>query len=313
LHMIPVLLGISFLSFLLMELAPGDYLDTLRLNPQISAEQIDKMRVQFALDRPWYVRYSHWLGNAATLNFGESFQYRVPVTQLIGDRLFNTFIVAFASTLFSWSIAIPLGVLAAIYKDSIFDRIAGFLAFAALSLPELFLALLALWVALATGLFPVGGLYGVDYDYLSPVGKALDLLHHLILPTLVLGIGGIASLMRLMRGNFIETMRAEYVTSAKAKGLSDFAVYFKHVFRNAINPLITVFGYSLSGLLSGAFLVENVMSLPGLGRLTVEAFFAKDYYLVMASVIMASVLLMVGNLLADILLAAVDPRIRYDK
>ncbi len=312
LHMIPVLLGISFLSFLLMELAPGDYLDTLRLNPQISAEQIDRMRAQFALDQPWYMRYLHWLGNAATLNFGESFQYRVPASQLIADRLFNTFIVAFAATAFAWLVAIPLGVLAAVYKDSVFDRLAGFFAFASLSLPELFLALLALWVALTTGLFPVGGLYSVNFEYLSPVGKLLDLGHHLILPTLVLGIGGIASLMRLMRGNFIETMRAEYVTTARAKGLSDFTVYFKHVFRNAINPLITVFGYSLSGLLSGAFIVENVMSLPGLGRLTVEAFFAKDYYLVMAGVIMASVLLMLGNLLADILLAAVDPRIRYD-
>lgn len=311
--MIPVLLGISLLSFILMELAPGDFLDTMRLNPQVSTEQIDKMREQFALDRPWYVRYFRWLGNAATLNFGESFQYRVPASELIAGRLFNTFIIAFSSTVFAWLIAIPLGVLAAIYKDSIFDRIAGFMAFASLSMPELFLALIALWVALTTGLFPVGGLYGVDFDYLTPWGKLLDLGHHLILPTLVLGIGSIASLMRLMRANFIETLRAEYVTTARAKGLSDGAIYFKHAFRNAINPLITIFGYSLSGLLSGAFIVENVMALPGLGRLTVEAFFAKDHYLVMASVIMASVLLMLGNLIADILLASADPRIRYDK
>lgn len=311
--MVPVLIGISFLSFFLMELAPGDYLDTLRLNPQVSEEQLDKMRRQFALDQPWYVRYLHWLGNAATLNFGESFQYRVPASELIADRLFNTFIVALSSMVFAWSIAIPLGVLAAIYKDSIFDRVAGFLAFASLSLPELFLALLALWFALTTGLFPVGGLYGVNFDYLTPWGKLLDLLHHLVLPTLVLGLGGVASLMRLMRGNFIETMRAEYVTTARAKGLPDRVIYFKHVFRNAINPLVTVFGYSLAGLLSGAFIVENVMGLPGLGRLTVEAFFAKDHYLVMAGVIMASILLILGNLLADILLAVVDPRIRYEK
>ncbi|MDX2225630.1 MAG: ABC transporter permease [Verrucomicrobiae bacterium] len=313
LQMVPLLLGITFLSFLLMSLAPGDYLDTLRLNPQISAERIEEMKRQFGLDQPWYWRYFLWLKNAVCLNFGYSFQYKIPVWDLISARLFNTFIVALAAMVFAWTIAIPLGVIAAIKRGSFFDRLSGFFAFAAISIPEFFLALLALWFALVSGWFPVGGLYSVDYDFLSPLGKVADLAHHLVLPTLVLGIGGIASLMRLMRGNFLEVMRAEYVTTARAKGLDERRIYFKHVLRNAINPLVTLFGYSLAGLLSGAFLVENVMGLPGLGRLTVEAFFAKDVYLVMASVVMASVLLILGNLFADLMLAFVDPRIRYEK
>ncbi len=179
-----------------------------------------------------------------------------------------------------------------------------------MSVPDVLLALLALWFAAATGWFPVGGAQSPLHDLMSPLQQLWDYAHHLILPALVLAASDLAGIMRQMRSNLLDTLRAEYVTAARARGLGEGWVVYKHALRNAINPLLTIFGYSLAGLLSGAFIVENIMAWPGLGRLTMEAFFAKDSYLVVDCVVMATVLLVVGNFIADILLAWSDPRIR---
>jgi peptide/nickel transport system permease protein len=313
LMLIPLLLAISFLSFLLLSLAPGDYLTTLKTNRDISQEFIEQLRREYGLDRSVVEQYALWLGKAVRLDLGYSFAYRIPVWELITQRVGPTLLLSASSLLFAWSIAVPLGVLAALYKDSIWDRIASGLAFFALSLPELFLALLAVYFAASTGWFPVGGVTSSDFEFMSYPEKVLDVLYHLILPTIVLGVSSIAGLMRIMRASVLDTIRADFVTTARAKGVPEGRVLFCHVLRNAINPLITILGYSIAGLLSGALIVENIMSYAGLGQLTFEAFFKEDLYVVMASILIASLLLVVGNLIGDILLATVDPRIRLNR
>ena len=308
--MIPLLLGVSLLTFLLMSLAPGDYFTTLSQNPQVSQETILKLKAQFHLDRPWYVQYCYWLKNVLSGNFGYSMAYHIPATSLILSRLWNTFLLSFFALIFAWGIAIPLGVWAAVRKDSWVDRSCSFVAFFGLSIPDVLLSLLALWFAASTGWFPVGGAQSPLHDLMSPLQQFWDFAHHLILPALVLAAADLAGIMRRMRSCLLDTLRAEYVTAARARGLGEGWVIYKHALRNAINPLLTIFGYSLAGLLSGAFIVENIMAWPGLGRLTIEAFFAKDSYLVVDGVVMATALLVAGNFIADILLAWSDPRIR---
>jgi peptide/nickel transport system permease protein len=309
-QMIPLLLGITLISFVVMQLAPGDFLSQMQQDPRISPAAIEELRRQYGLDRPWYQQYLLWLANAARLNFGYSLAYHVPVTTLIGERMFNTFVLSLASLIFAWTLAIPLGIIAAVRRNSWIDRVASFFSFAGISIPGFFFALLLLLFAQRTGWFPVGGMRSVDWDMLTPWGQFLDLLHHLALPTLVLGIQGLAGIMRQMRGNILDTLRENYVIAARARGLPERRVIVKHAARNAINPLITVFGYSLAGLLSGAALVESVMAWPGLGRLILEAVQGRDLYLVMGSFVMGSLLLLLGNLVGDILLALTDPRIK---
>jgi len=312
LTLIPLLLGITLLVFLLMSLAPGDFLTPVKAQRDVPAELIEAIQTEFGLDQPWYVQYYKWLGNVLQGNLGHSWAYKLPVSDLIGQRIWATFLLSFCAFVFSWAIAIPLGVLAAVYKDSIFDRISAALAYAALSIPEFFLALLLVFFAAQTGWFPLGGATSIDYDYLSFGGKVLDRAHHLILPTLALGIGSVASIMRIMRANFLDTIRAGFVTTARAKGLRERVIMFKHVLRNAINPLVSAFGFAFSGLLSGALMVEIVMQYPGLGQLMYQSILREDQFVVLASVMLGCSMLVVGNLLADILLAWSDPRIRLE-
>ena len=310
LHMIPLLLGVSFVTFLLMSLAPGDYFTTLSQNPQVSPETIARLKDRFHLDQPWYVQYLYWLKNVCQGDFGYSMAYKISATSLIFQRLWNTFLLSFFAMIVAWAVAVPLGIWAAVKKDSWVDRGCSLVAFVGLSVPDILLSLLALWFAAATGWFPVGGRQSPVYDLMSPAQQFWDVAHHLVLPALVLAAADLAGIMRQMRSNLLDTLRAEYVTAARARGLAEGWVIYKHALRNAINPLLTIFGYSLAALLSGAFIVENIMAWPGLGRLTMEAFFAKDSYLVVDCVVMATALLVIGNFIADLLLAWSDPRIR---
>ena len=310
LHLLPLLLGVSLLTFLLMSLTPGDYYTTLSQNPQISPEKLAELRSKMHLDKPWYVQYLHWLKGAVRGDLGYSIAYKIPATELILARLWNTFVLSFAATVLVWLVAVPLGIWAAVKKDTWVDRACSLIAFIGLSVPEVLLALLALLFAASTGWFPVGGVQSALYDLMTPSQQFWNRLHHLVLPTIVLAASSLAGIMRQMRSNLLDTLRSEFVTTARAKGLGEGWVIYKHALRNAINPLLTIFGYSLAGLLSGAFIVENIMAWPGLGRLTLEALFAKDYQLVVATVVMATGLLVAGNFVADLLLAWSDPRIR---
>ena len=313
LALIPLLLGITMLVFILMSLAPGDFLTPIKAQRDVPAELIEAIEKEFGLNRPWYVQYAKWLGNVLRGNLGYSWVYKLPVTDLIGQRLLATFLLSLCTLVFAWSIAIPLGVLSAIYKDSVFDKAVSALAYAALSVPEFFLALLFVFIAAQTGWFPLGGATSIEHDYLSIAGKIMDRLHHLILPTLALGIGSIASIMRIMRASFLDAIQSGYVTTGRAKGLREFTIMFKHALRNAINPLISSFGFAFAGLLGGALMVEIVLQYPGLGQLMFQSILREDQFVVLASVMMGCSMLVAGNLLADILLAWSDPRIRLEK
>lgn len=313
LQVVPLLLGISALTFLLLKLAPGDFLATMAENPQISAESLDAMRERFGLDRPWYVQYGLYLRNVfLRLDFGESFSRHQPVFEVLGEGLLNTLLLSAAAALVTWGVAIPLGILAAVRRNTATDRVLSFGAFVGLSVPEVLSALLLLLLAAHTGWFPPGGMHSIDYYRLTPVGRILDVAHHLVLPALVAGLVPVAARMRQMRASMLDVLSLEYVTTARAKGLSERAVVLHHALRNALNPMITLFGYTLGALVSGAFVAEIVFSWPGLGRITLEALLFEDRYLVMGSVLMASAVLILGNLVADILLRIADPRLRHE-
>ena len=334
LSLIPLLLGVSVLVFILMYIAPGDFLSQARNSKDISAEVVRAQEIRLGLDKPWYVQYGRWLNSVSPVktslllppenagehslvyfgapDFGYSWSYKISVSSLLAQRALSTFILSAATIFLTYLIAIPLGVMAAMRRGGLFDKISSFLAYASLSVPYFFLALLAVLFAAITGVLPTGGQTSIMYDFLSPPAKFADYLRHLILPVIVLSLGGIASVMRVMRGNFLDFCDSEFATTARAKGLSENAVMFKHVLRNALNPIITSFGFAFSGLLSGALLVENVMNYPGLGQLIYTAIVRQDQYVVMAGVVMGCVMLVLGQLLADILLALADPRIRLE-
>ncbi len=311
----PLLVGITFVSWAAIQLAPGsgDYFQQLVLQyPQISPETIAGLRARFGMDQPPWVQYFHWLWNIVHLDFGLSFAYQVPVTWLIGSRALNTLLLSITSLVAAWALAIPLGIYSAVHQYSVTDGLLSAGAFIAISVPSFFSALLLLYAAFWTHLLPLQGLTSVDHDSLSWAGKVLDFAWHLVLPTIALGVFSVGGLMRYMRNNLLEVLRADYVKTARAKGVAERRVIFRHAVRNAINPLVTLFGFELGGLLSGAAFVENILGYPGLGRLVLEAVLKKDVFVVMGSLLMGSVLLILGNLTADILLAYVDPRIRYD-
>ncbi|HKV55478.1 MAG TPA: ABC transporter permease [Candidatus Binataceae bacterium] len=311
--MIPLIVGITFISFCAMSLVPGNFLSGLAMNPQISPQVIKQMEAEFGLNQPLIVRYFKWLWQVLHLNLGVSLQYRVGVTSLIGSRAVNTIILALASMLFSWVLAIPIGIIVAVKQNSLLDRALSFASFLGMSVPAFFLAFLALDFALWMDKpwLPVGGTYSPDYANLTLWSKLADRADHLILPVIVLGLAGMASLMRLMRSQILEIKDAEFVRTARAKGLSEWMVIGKHVLRNALNPFVTMAGYALADLLSGAALVEAVMNLQGLGLLLLNAVQSLDVPLVMGSVLMGTVLLLAGNLMADLALVAVDPRVDF--
>jgi peptide/nickel transport system permease protein len=311
LQAIPLLLGVSALTFLLIQLAPGDYLATMAENPQISQATLNAMRHRFGLDQPWWVQYLLYLKNVFLhFDFGESFSRHQPVFTVLKSGLANTLLLASAAACVTWCLAVPLGVLAAVRQNRWPDHLLSFAAFFWLSIPEVLSGLLLLALAARTGWFPIGGMRDLDHDLYGPLHRLGDLARHLVLPAIVVGTVPLASRMRQMRASMLDQLRLDYVTTARAKGLDERAVVGRHVLRNALNPLITLFGFTLGTLVSGSLVVEIIFSWPGLGSITLEALNAQDQYLVVGSVLMASVVLIAGNMVADILLAISDPRIR---
>ena len=309
---LPLLLMMTLLTFVLMQKTTGGFYDLLRLDPQISEQTINRYIQLYQLDKPVLFQYKQWVLNLLKGEFGYSFYYNVPVVTLIASRLWNTFILSFSSIVLTWAIAIPLGIVAAVHHNRWADRVIQLLSYVGLATPSFFLAMLLLFWASRAGVFPLGGMHSASYDDLNALGKVWDLLRHLAIPAVTLSVGSIGALQRIMRGNMLEVLRQQYILTARAKGLPESRVIYRHALRNAINPLITLLGYEFSNLLSGAALLEIICSWPGLGALMLTAVRSKDIYLVMASFIMGSILFLLGNLLADILLARMDPRIRYE-
>lgn len=311
---IPLIIVVTFITKVLLVVSPGNFLDTLRLMPSISPEHIAQMERVYHLDSDnVFERYWYWLWPALQGDFGYSFTRSASVWSLIGERVPNTLLLTGSALIFSWVFAIPLGVLAAAYRNRWLDKVIGFISFFGLSIPSLFFSLLMILFAAKTGLFPVGGIHNqVMWDVMSPWDRFVDTLWHLVLPTIVLGTIGLAQYVRQMRSEMIETLSQDYIRTARAKGLSRWRVLSRHALGNAINPLVTIFGFSLATLLAGALVTEFVFAWPGLGMLIFDALTNKDEPLVMAAVVMLALMLIVGNLIADLLLAYIDPRIRLD-
>lgn len=313
---IPQLLLISFITFLLIDLAPGDVLARYKFDPRIRPETVKQIEAKFHFDKPVIVQYGHWLLRLLQFDLGYSFSRDAPVANVIGERLFNTFLLSFFSILFTWLIAVPLGIYAAVKQYSIGDRIMSFISYFGMSLPTFFLAMVLMFIIYQLrgvalfGAIPIGGMISAGYENMSFFQKIGDRAAHLILPVFVLTVNALAGLQRISRGNMLEELRKQYITTARAKGLAENKVIYTHALRNAINPLITLFGLEFSSLLSGAALLENVINWPGLGRLMLQAVQSQDTFLVMGSMLMGGVMLIVGNIIADILLTIADPRVR---
>lgn len=306
------LLLASALSFFIIQLAPGNYLDVLRQDPRISPDTLAAFEKQFGLDKPVVQQYFIWLWQIISRgDFGVSFIYsQRPVSSLLAERIPPTLLLSLASIVVTWAIAIPLGIIGAIRQNQRIDRFLRVLSYIGQGFPTLITGLLLLFLAqLLSPLVPVGGMTSIDYADLTPLGKVLDIAWHMIFPTIALSITGFAGLQRITRGQLLDVLRQDYIQTARAKGLPENRVIYVHALRNAVNPLITLLGFEFASLLSGAFITENFFNWPGLGRLILQAVQAQDLYLVMASLMMGAVLLIVGNLLADLLLKFVDPRI----
>lgn len=309
LQTIPLLIMVSLISFFIIRLSPVDPLAELKLNPSVSPATVERERQRLGLDKPIIVQYGKWAcsfvqGDLGVTSTGEK------VSQKLKERIPNTLLLTSIVILFTWLVGVPLGIIAAVNWKTPFDRILTVLTSIGMAIPSFFFAVLLLIFAVKTGWFPIGGLTSPNFADMSFIGKLWDITHHLILPVIVLFTISLAGLQRQMRANMLDVLDSDYVKFARAKGLSEFSVIYKHALRNAINPMITLLGFEFAGLLSGAALTEYVFQYPGLGRLILEAVMKSDINLVMASLMMGAIMLVLGNLIADILLIITDPRIR---
>ena len=316
---IPTLLAISFFSFVIIQLPPGDFLDQkiaeLEQNggdPSARAH-VEQLRHRYGLDQPFLVRYGGWLAGMAHGDFGESFRTEREVTALLGERIGWTLVVSGGALLFVYAIAIPLGILAAMKRDGPVDRAISASALLGMSLPGFLVALVLLVAIFRTTGVPLYGIYSADWeDAPWSLGKLGNLLEHLAIPVVVIALSGTGALMRIMRSNMLDVLGEPFVRTARAKGLPERVVLAKHVARIAINPLITLLGMSLPDILSGTTIVSVVLGLPTIGPLLLQALLDEDMYLAGTILLFMAVLLVIGNLLADIALAASDPRIRFE-
>jgi peptide/nickel transport system permease protein len=305
-----LLLGVSVLCFLLTEMAPGSFFDELRLNPQISPETISALRARYGLDQPLLVRYRRWLTSVVQGDLGFSIAYNAPVAPLLWSRARNTLLLTTTAMLLTWLIGVPLGVWSAAYKGRWLDRVVEIGTSLLISIPEIVVALGLLALAVRSRSVPVGGMISIGHEELSTWGKVQDVLRHLLLPTAILVVTGIAIVIRHVRASVVEVLDAPFVRAGRGLGIGRARLLFRHVLPVAASPSISLFGFSIASLLSGSLLVEVATGWPGLGPLLLEATLARDLYLVIGGIIFSALFLVVGNFFADVLLLASDPRIR---
>jgi peptide/nickel transport system permease protein len=313
LQMIPLILGVTFLTFALINLIPGSPVQRLRDNPKIRPEAAIELEKQLGLDKPWPERYVRWLGDLVQGDLGVSLYNRLPVADRIWAAIPNTLVLAVVSLGLALLVAVPLGVYSALRHGTLFDRSASVGAVALYAMPDFWLALLlVIFFALKFkewGLpaLPVGGMADPRGG-----GDLRDRVEHLILPVMSLALIQIGSWSAFFRSSMLESLSQEYIRTARGKGLPNRTIMYVHAFKNAFLPLITIVGLALPGLFGGALLIENIFAWPGMGRLTYEAVGRRDYTMIMATTLMFSVLTMVSNLIADVLYAILDPRIRLE-
>jgi peptide/nickel transport system permease protein len=304
LHGVLLLVGVSVLSFVFAELAPGDYFSELRADPRVSAEAVAALRAQYGLDRPLPVRYAAWVASVIRGDFGYSLAYNSPVGPLLWGRVRATLLLTGTATFLAWLIALPLGIWNATARGTWGDSVSKVVLSFLLAVPDLLWAIVFLMLAVETGYFPAGGMVSPGPE------RVEDVAWHLVLPVAVLVLGMLPALVRHVRASMAEAIDSPFALSARAQGIPRRRLLFRHLLPAAANPLISLFGFSLGTLLSASLLVEVVMGWPGLGPLFLEAIMARDFALVLAVVMLSASLLVVGNLLADILLYRMDPRIR---
>ncbi|MCL4454992.1 MAG: ABC transporter permease [Deinococcus sp.] len=316
-HLIPTFIGATLLSFIIIQLAPGDFLTQRELDPNIQPESIARLRAQFGLDQPTYVQYVLWMENLLKGNLGYSFSYQQEVFGLILPRILNSLYIVSVATILLWVIAIPVGIYGAVRQYSVGDRVVSFLAYVGLAVPSFFLSLIAIYIILQVKFkygiqpFPVGGMTSSGFEQLDAWAKFQDIARHLVVPALVAVSNDIAGFSRLLRGQMLEALGQDYIRTARSKGLAERTVIYKHALRNAIVPFIASIGGLLPGLISGAGLVEVVMNWPGVTPFYLDSLANQDLYVLSGFLSITLALLMLGNLISDFLLAWVDPRIRY--
>jgi peptide/nickel transport system permease protein len=314
--MIPLILGITLISFLVIHLAPGSPTDMeTTLNPKVSSEVRARLEKLYGLDKPIPVQYWNWLKRLARLDFGRSFSPDGrPVVDKITERLPITILINILSLIIIIMVAIPLGVLSATRPDSFFDKFTTIFIFVGFAVPTFWLALLSMiFFGIELGWMPISGLKSFNYNQLSELGMLWDRAKHLILPVLISAFGSLAGLSRYMRANMLEVIRQDYITTARAKGLDERTVVYKHALRNALLPVVTILGLSVPGLIGGSVIFESIFAIPGMGQLFYASVVARDYSVVMGILVIGAVLTLSGNLLADVSYALVDPRIRTQK
>jgi peptide/nickel transport system permease protein len=319
LYMIPTVILISIVSFLIIQAPPGDFL-TSRLQQlqetmgNLAENEIDFLRSRYGLDQPLYRQYLKWITNIILYNdWGQSFAQNRPVRDILGERIPLTILITLVTLLFTWIVAVPLGVTSAVKQYSAFDYSFTFVAFVGRSVPEFLLALILMYIFYAAFGWSLGGLQGTAFQGAPfSLAKLLDFFQHMVLPVIVIGAAGTASLVRVLRSMVLDELGKQYVRTARSKGLSERVVIWKHVFKIAVLPLISTIGWLLPQLVSGALIVSIVLNLPTTGAAMFSALMEEDMYVAGSFILILSTLTVVGTLLSDILLAVIDPRIRYD-
>ena len=312
---VPLIIGISLISFLVIYAAPGGPVEMATdLNPRVTAEARERLKSYYGLDQPVHVQYVQWLGRMATLDFGQSFSRDGrQVSEKIAERIPVTLSINVLSMFLIFLVAVPLGIYSAVRKDSWFDRISTVAVFTGFAVPTFWLALLLMMLfGVQLGWLPISGLVSMEYESFSFAGKVWDRAIHLILPVFVSAFGGLAGLSRYMRSNMLEVIRQDYIAAARAKGLPERKVVFRHAMRNALLPFITILGLSVPGLLGGSVIFESIFAIPGLGQLFYQGVLSRDYPLIMGPLVIGAFLTLIGNLLADVGYAYADPRIRTE-
>ena len=311
--LVPLLIGISFVSFVVIQLAPGSPVERLTdLNPKASPEVRERLEKAFGLDQPLHVQYWRWLQRMVKGDFGASFATdRRPVLDKIKDAMPVTLALNLLELMLILAIGIPIGVYSATRQYSIQDRITTVFVFLGFAMPTFWFALLCMMVfGVQLGWLPISGLKSMEHDALGPLARLLDYAAHLVMPVLVAALTGLAGISRYMRSSMLEVIRQDYVTTARAKGLSERDVVYRHALRNALLPVITILGLSLPGLIGGSVIFETIFAIPGMGRLFYDGVMMRDYPLVMGVLVLGAALTLVGNLLADVCYAIADPRLR---
>ncbi len=309
LHGLFLLIGVSILTFLFTELAPGDFFDDLQLDPEVSADTADELRARFGLDDPLPHRYLRWLGSVLQGDLGYSMAYNRPVGPLLWERAKNTLLLTVTATLIAWLAAVPFGVWAA-ERRGWGRALFGGATSLGLAVPDLVLGLAFLMLAIQTDALPAGGMTSLDFDTLGPWQKVLDLGRHLLLPVSALALTTVPAIARHVQSSVDEVLASPFVRAVRARGVSRQRLLYRYALPVAANPLISLLGLSVAGLLSASLLIENIMDWPGIGTLLLGAILARDVYVVIGAVMVSTVLLIAGNLIADLLLATADPRIR---